>query len=145
MAKFWRSNQFRQLNNEWSEILKNTGFQDAEKEIAGERVLKQSSDYAYRRSETVEVVRENKLTYFSLLSEHIAKNPRFDDDSDCLIMTLTAEGHTIREISDELQLKGMRKHNRDTIRYVRRRYEDKWGIKTWTAMEMVSRRVPTRS
>lgn len=144
MTKFWRSNEFNALNKEWEQRLTEAGFEDCEKEIAGERVLKQSSDYAYRRQECTEVYRESKLTYFMLLAEHLTKERSFEDESDRLIMTWTADGWTIQEISRELQRLGKIKHNRDTIRYIRRRYENKWGIKIWKLEQMVSRRVAIR-
>ncbi len=144
MAKFWRSSEFEALNKEWSQKLTEAGFEDCEKEIAGQRVLKQSADYAYRRKECTEIYRESKLTYFMLLAEHLTKEKNFDDESDRLIMSWTAEGWTIKEISRELRRLGKIKHNRDTIRYIRRRYENRWGIKNWKTEQMVSRRVVTR-
>lgn len=159
MAKFWRSSQFESLNQEWEKKLKESGFQDVEKKVGREKVLKQSSDYAYRRREATEIVRDAKLTYFTLLSQWISAekeffdpqltltfNPQFEiQNADRLIMERTAEGKTIREISRELKSLGMHKFNRDTIRYIRRRYENKWGIKNWKPEQMVSRRPPIRS
>lgn len=151
----WKSKEFKKLKKEWEQNLKNSGFVDVEKDIGGDRVLKQSSDYAFRRKETTQDVREAKETYFALLSEWVQKES-FEDDvysqltlfkelqnisPDRLIMERTAEGKTIQEISREMKLLGLFKHNRDTIRYIRRRYEDKWGIKSWNKEEMVSRRV----
>lgn len=148
MPKFWTSRQFRELNHEWNIKLAATGFQDAEKEIAGERVLRQSSDYAYRRKETADVVRENKCTYFMLLAQCIHTELNFEDNYDRLVMERTAEGRSIREISEELKSllpegRQRGKFNRRTIRYIRRRYEDRWGIKTWSQQQMG--KVPTQS
>lgn len=141
------SREFRQLLGEWNKRLEQEGFQDAEKDVAGERVLRKSADYPFR--EAVEVIRETKLQYFTILSQKISEEREFDDEWDRLIMERTADGWSIREISDEL--KGLKpddrertKHNRDTIRYVRRRYEHRWGIKVWLPHQMQSRKVPTR-
>ena len=68
----------------------------------------------------------------------------FEDEADRLIMEWTAEGREIKEISIELKKLGMRKSYRNTIRFVRRRYEDKWGIREWKPEEMVSRKTPRR-
>lgn len=141
------SREFKQLLGEWNKKLEDTGFQDAEKEIAGERVLKQTSDYAFR--ESVEVIREAKLQYFTILAQKISDEREFDDAWDRLIMERTAEGWSIKEISEELKSlkpgdRERTKHNRDTIRYVRRRYEHRWGIKVWLPHQMQSRKVPTR-
>lgn len=140
----WRSKEFEALQKEWDERLKETGFEDIEKNIGGERVLKQSSDYAYRRKEHTQVYRENKLSYFMLLAEFLAKERNFDDESDRLIMMRTSDGWTIQEISQELKSLGKNKFNRDTIRYIRRRYENRWGIRAWKPEQMVSRKVPIK-
>lgn len=161
MPKFWKSREFKNLQKEWEEKLKTSGLEDAEKEVGGERVLRQSADYAFRRKETTEIVRDAKQEYFSLLSEWLHKEKNFEGEikaqpvltglpcekvsSDRLIMERTAEGKSIQEISRELKALGMEKHNRDTIRYVRRRYENKWGIKCWKREDTVSRRVATPS
>lgn len=148
-TKFWKSSQFDQLKREWEEKLAQSGFRDAERDIGGERVLRQTADYAFRRRETVAVIRECKLTYFTILAQHLAEERNFADEWDRLIMERTAEGKTIKEISEELramipQGRARTKHSRDTIRYVRRRYEHKWGIKVWRKEEMQSRKVRTR-
>lgn len=140
----WQTTRFKELEAEWEKKLAESGFEDAEKKIAGERVLKQSADYAYRRKEHTEEYREAKLAYYSLISQKI-HGTRFDDDSDKLIMEKTAEGWSIQEISRELKHLEMPKFNRDTIRYIRRRYETRWGIRHWKPEEMVSRKVATPS
>ena len=161
MAKFWRTNEFKNLQSEWEEKLKESGFEDAEKEVGGDRVLKQRADYAYRSS--ADATREAKEEYFQLLSSWVRIETQFDGEKffqlflplpgvdplelkrtlspDRLIMEMTAQGKNIQEISRELKRRGMEKHNRDTIRYIRRRYEDRWGIRRWTREQMVSRRV----
>lgn len=144
MQKFWRTERFAELNKEWEEKLKEAGFEDAEEQVGGEKRLKQHSAYAYRRQECTQITRETKLSYFMLLAERVNSERKFDDESDRLIMTRTSEGWTIQEISTELKALGRRKFNRDTIRYIRRRYENRWGIRSWKSEQMVSRRVPTR-
>lgn len=145
---FWKSKEFDRVRQEWEQRLKKSGFRDIEKEIKGERVLSQYSDYAYRRKET-ELVRECKLAYFTLLAQHLSVETKFEDEWDQLIMERTAEGYSIKEISEELKSlvpenRERTKHNRDTIRYVRRRYEHRWGIKVWKPEEMQSRKARTR-
>lgn len=144
MAKFWRTPDFQELNKQWNEKLKKSGFDDAEEEVGGEKLLKQRASYAYRRRETTAVQRQNKLEYFMLIAQFIEREKGFEDESDKLIMQRTAEGLSIREISEELQRLKKPKFNRDTIRYIRRRYEHRWGIRFWSKEAMVSRRVRTR-
>jgi hypothetical protein len=139
-----RKRDEKDLQKKWDRILAETGFEDIEKEIGGERVLKQSADYAFRRAEHTATYREAKLDYFCLISAKL-HTTQFDDSSDRLIMERTAEGRSIQEISAELKDLGWRKHNRDTIRYIRRRYEARWGIRSWKEEECVSRKVLTQS
>lgn len=141
--------KLKSLQKEWYKKLKNSGFQDIEKEIKGECVLKSQSTcegkYAgiYRFMSQVE--REAKEDYFRILFQKASQEQNFLDDSDKLIMERTAEGKNIREISEELIERKLHKYDRHTILYVRRRYENKWGIKKWTKQQMVSRRkkIPT--
>lgn len=136
MVKFWNNKQFKDLANEWEKKLQESGFKDIEKKGK----LKQKANYAYRRSYITEEMREAKRNYLSLINNHCGSETEFSDESDRFIMEKTGEGWTIREISSALKEKSLRKHNRDTIRYIRRRYENKWGIKNWTQSEMVSRK-----
>jgi hypothetical protein len=140
MAKFWQTAKFEAASLEWEARLRDSGFVDVERQIKGERHLTKPASLPNRLNETAEVVRESRLKYFTLLSQKCHDERRFEDESDRLIMERTAEGRTIREISLELYRLGMPKSNRDTIRYVRRRYESRWGIKSWKKEEMVSRK-----
>ncbi len=144
MAKWYRSSDFKRIQKEWEKKLEQAGFKDAEKEIAGEKVLKQSADYAFRRKEHTQEYRDAKLEYFSLLSKNL-HGATFEDDSDRFIMEKTADGWSIQEISRELKHRKWPKFNRDTIRYIRRRYETRWGIRHWNKEDQVSRKVPTLS
>jgi hypothetical protein len=151
MAKFWRTKQFEAEESKWNEILKRSGFQDIEENVGGERVLKHRSDYAFRAGKSGDTAlrREAKLTYYTLLAQHLERETNFADEFDRLIMEKTALGLSINEISIELRAllpKGRQrgKHNRNTIRHVRRRYEHKWGIKSWKPEEMVPKKARTR-
>lgn len=144
MTKYWKTPRFKSLSVEWEARLKASGFKDAEKTWNGERVLKQTADHAYWRQGTVELVREAKLNYFLALSQHILLERKWTDKADRFIMERTAEGWTIQEISSAMQALKLRKSNRDTIRYIRRRYEHKWRIREWTPAQMVSRKPKSR-
>lgn len=143
------------LKRQWEEKLKQSGFEDAEKEIGGERVLRQSADYAYRRKEQTPEIRAIKLSYFMLLAQRISEETEFEDKFDKLIMERTAEGLSATRIAEEVRAimwieaglpwqkkKRRGSANRKTIRMIRRRYETRWGIRIWTARQM--RKVPTR-
>lgn len=149
MQKFYKTKQFNELKQAWDKILENSGFVDIEKEKNGERVLKTCSmSIFYRRGpkniEITDLIKDHRQSYYQLLAEHVAKELAFEDESDRIIMQRTSEGYKISEISLELKALNKAKFNRDTIRYVRRRYENKWGIKNWKPEQMVSRK-PTKS
>lgn len=153
MRKFWETQSFQRLEKEWHEKLKSAGFKDEEKKIDGDWALKHNSSCYGRFGNRFTALRAIKLdpgqieqrsTYYLLLSQRLNQNPDFMDESDRIIMQKTAEGWSIREISDELKRLKLTKFNRDTIRYVRRRYEHKWGIRQWMPIQMVSRKAHTR-
>ena len=149
MAKFWKSPEFKELKSEWDQKLAQDGFEDQEKEVNGELALKIPTSCIGRcggilRHHRNEIKRNAKITYYELLSKWMHIETDFEDESDRLIMEWTAEGREIKEISIELKRLGMRKSYRNTIRFVRRRYEDKWGIREWKPEEMVSRKIQRR-
>lgn len=138
----------KQLRAEWDRRLKESGFVDIEIEIDGERFIRSKSfnegPHQRKYGTQPEVVRDSKAEYFRLLLQCFSNELNFADDSDRLIMELTTDGKSITDISKQLRTNNMRKHNRDTIRYIRRRYENRWGIKLWPQHQMTSRK-PTRS
>lgn len=153
MQKFWTSKEFKEKSQIWEKKLNESGFIDAEQGDFDRRILKESSmDPFIKKDEKnclkTEITEQAKYAYFQILSEWVHKERFFDDELDRLIMERTAEGKTIKEISAELKSllmdgKKRSKFNRDTIRYVRRRYENKWGIRAWKPEEMTSRKVKT--
>lgn len=132
---------FKALQDEWYGKLKEIGFNDIEREYKGEIFLKEWASNAYRAGKVHSETVEEKTEYYRLLSGQFSDEQAFEDDSDRLIMEKTCDGWTIAEISRELKERGWEKHNRDTIRYIRRRYETKWGIRQWPPEQMISRRV----
>lgn len=149
MAKFWQSKKFEDLNTEWRARLKASGFIDAEKEVNGELVLAHNraseGGFGSHLRATPRAQRESKAEYFILLFQHVTREQAFEDELDRLIMERTAEGRRIKEISEELKSalpegRLRSKHHRNTICFVRRRYENKWGIKVWKPEQMVSRK-----
>lgn len=155
MGRFRKSSEFQKLKSDWDKKLKDSGFVDAEREVDGFVKLKVATSDTGRfgdifRHSKDKVKREAQQEYFHLLSQAVSRATDFEDDSDRLIMERTAEGKTIREISIELRSllpedRQRSKHNRDTIRYVRRRYENKWGVKSWKPEQMTSRKAPIKS
>lgn len=145
MRKYWESREFECLEAEWDQKLKEAGFEDAEEKVKGERLLK----YRFDRSlfcwkDRDELTHEARQHYFLMLSELVDRETEFAHESDKIIMERTAEGRKISEISKELKTLKKFKSHPNSIRFVRRRYEHKWGIKSWMPEQMVSRKVRIR-
>ena len=137
MGKFWEDEGFKKIQNEWYKTLNKEGFEDAEKMVGGEMVLTQRASNAYRQADLL--IRSSKEDYFDLLTRMVQDQP-FDDEVDKLVMTRLSEGISIKEISKELEQLGKRSH-RQTIRFIKRKYENRWGIKTWKKEQMASKRM----
>ena len=144
MGKFWQTPEFNALQREWNARLGESGFVDAEKGES-ERFLKDSASEMFRektrRHERTQILIDSRFQYFQAISRFCLNEKEFDDDCDRFIMESTADGRTIREISEDLRKmvpegKRRTKHNRYTIMFVRRRYEHRWGIRTWTSEQM---------
>lgn len=125
---FWRTRRFKILSHEWNIRLKSSGFEDAEIELKQERALKQRATNCYRQASQLE--RDSRLEYYSFLG-HLAHNTLFPNDLERYIMVRHSEGATIKEIEEEIQIR-----ERKTIRYIIRRWQTKWGIRTWSLQEM---------
>jgi hypothetical protein len=127
---FWNSPKFKKIKFEWYEILEKHGFKDIEK---SSQELKQNAPNSYRQSHPLIV--ENKLEYYLLLGHHIELEPNFDSDIDKFVMECFSEGLSNREIVDELIRIGKKRH-RETVRFIRRKYEHRWGICKWSDSQM---------
>lgn len=129
---FWKSKDFKALQNEWYQRLEELGFQDAEQSIGGDLVLKQRSDHPYKGID--QFSREMKEMYFAILAQKVHE-AEFRNEVDCLIMTWHAEGANIKSILQELTRLG-KTRGRDTIRWTIRKYEMAWGLKTYTPSQL---------
>lgn len=132
MEQFWRKKSFKQLSKNWDQRLKDSGFIDSELEIKGDRVLKQRATNVYRQASQLE--RESRFEYYSFLG-YLSHNTLFPNDLEKYVMVRHSEGATIKEIVHEISLRGISR-DRKTIRYIIRRWQMKWGIRTWSLREM---------
>lgn len=135
--KYWETNSFKALEKDWEEKLKQSGFKDAEETIKGEKLLIQQSSNVYRQA--VPLIRESKMDYYQLIMVNLADNPP-EDEVELLVMTRLSEGKKIGDISTELATLGERCH-RQTIRFIKRKYEDQWNIKKWEPHQLRSRKM----
>ena len=132
MSAFWRTKKFKDLSKKWNKNLSDVGFEDAEIELKDDRTLKQRASNSYRQASVIE--REAKLQYYILLGRLVSSTV-FPSEIEQSIMTKHADGESIKEIVEELTGQGILIHRR-TIGYIIRRWESKWGIKSWNLKQM---------
>ena len=128
MEQFWRTKKFKTLIVVWNKKLEESGFNDAEIELKGDRALKQRATNSYRQASELE--RESRLEYYSFLG-YLAHNTNFIDEVEKLIMIRHSEGAEDKEIVEELKNIGVSRH-RQTVSYVIKRWQVKWGVKNWS-------------
>lgn len=134
MEQFWRKKTFKVLLIEWNKKLEQSGFEDAEVELKEDRALKQRSTNSYRQADQLE--RESRLEYYSFLG-HLAHSTIFPNELEKFVMLRHSEGALINEIADELLIKGLSQcKNRWRVRHIIRRWQMKWGIKSWSLQQM---------
>lgn len=130
---FWKSPDFKALQEYWYRLLESQGFQDAEMTRGDRHVLKQDSEHLYRTNKDP-LRRENKETYYRMLSQRVHE-AEYKRDIDRLIMTWYAECKEIASICEELERMGQRRC-RTSIRYIIRKYEMAWGIRKYTRRQL---------
>jgi hypothetical protein len=126
VAEFWRTKTFKALNDKWYSKLKDSGFVDQEKGL-----LKKHGGY----EKASQLERETRLEYYCRLS-HLASNTEFINKFEKLVMLMHSEGFSITEICHEI---GDVKHferDRKIVRYTIRKWQNRWGIKSWSLKQM---------
>lgn len=137
--KFYETQAFRDLEKEWDARLAEAGFRDAEKMIGADRKLKQGPcSGRYRQAK--EQVRAAKIAYYEAMGAGFAKEVFLEHK----VMQDYVNGKTRIEIHRELIAAGLGIEY-ETIRFIIRRYEYKWGIKHYTPQQMNLRKPPSRS
>ncbi len=132
MAEFWKTKSFKITSKEWDKKLKQSGFIDDEEAM-------RKPHRGYEKASQLE--RELRYEYYSLIGHHV-HNTEFPNILEKQILILHAEGFNISEISREL---GDFKHfekNRKDIRYIIRRWQQRWGIKRWSLKQLNLKRIP---
>ncbi len=141
--KFYQTKAFKKLAEAWEEKLAKEGLPDIEKTIGEVQGLKQSATHVYQQMERDRI--EAKEKYFRDLSSNI-HTTNFDNDIECIVMTLKADGARICEICQALEAIGQKRYRR-TVRLIIRKYEHKWGIRIWRQDQLKycwKRKPPTR-
>lgn len=142
---FWKSQEFKDLQAEWYARAAASGFVD----IEDEKNLEQKDFFKQRIRDPAQVrtkmQRDIRREYYLLLAQYIAeKAPEFDDSIDYFVMHKFSVGFTNAQIVKALAELGKTRH-RKTVMYIRRKYEDRWGIRKWKPEELHSKRMPKPS
>lgn len=125
---FWEKDDFKQLQKEWYSRLADEGFKDIEKHD-DLSLIHQWSSYVYRKAKDP-YVRWSKQEYFMSMTECANTQP-FDRDVDAIIINMVTDGKSIKDISKCLKDLHLKPSHRHSIRYIIRKYEHRWGIRTW--------------
>lgn len=126
MAKFYQTKTFKGLQKEWEKRLLESGFIDHEN---GDQ-LKQNAANSYRRANAL--LREAKLEYFQIIIHQIYRHGYIPPDMDPLdltVMVMRGNGLSINLVAERNKI------HRQTVRFIIRRYEHQWGIRSWTLAE----------
>lgn len=133
--EFWKTKQFQALSKIWELKLKDSGFIDAESRYGNIKTREAVSTYG----KATPLERETRQEYFRILGK-LTNETKFKNELERLVMTLHSEGHTIKDIVERLHIA----RDRKTIRYIIRRWQMKWGIRTWTLGQMNLKKVATK-
>lgn len=128
----WKRKEFKIILKLWNSKLEQSGFIDHEIELKGDRALKQHATNAYRQAQSLE--RETRLDYYRLVGNK-ASNSRYRCKVEKFIMLRHADGLTLKEIEQELLRLGFKRCTK-TIGFIIKRYQVKWGIRSWTPRQM---------
>ena len=144
-SKFYNSSEFKKLQKQWYAKLKDSGFVDAETvglPAAPDGMLTQRSSNAYKQADLSVIA--IKAEYFSMVAECVEKE-QWDDATYEFILRNHADGKShlaiVRLFAKE---KGDTIH-RQTVRYVIRRYLNKWGIKYYSPDQLYSKKMPKKT
>lgn len=121
------------MQRSWYSKLKEEGFLDREQE---ENEGSISSFVPFVDTPMSELKYSTRLDYFLCMSQWIEQE-EFQNPRDKIIMFMRSEGFQIKEIVDSLKSQGYSCH-RQTIRFIIRKFENKWKIRLWEKKQMTS-------
>ncbi len=133
--KYWLTPGFKALQRAWYAELVKDGFEDAEELVADEMKLRQIAAHPYRNAESIGM--ETKESYYRILFQKV-QGSAFDNDIDRIVLTMFAEGAKVARIVESLGAHG-KARCRETVRYIIRRYEMQWGLKSYSPQKLQKR------
>lgn len=126
--RFWERPDFVAMQSEWYSHLAASGFEDAERMVGTEPMLRQFS------GELTGDRHDERRDYFTVLSQcvHVYS---FAREVDRIIMAMRAEGAKITHICEELRRRGEHRDRR-AVRFRIRVYEMEWGLRKYTPKQL---------
>lgn len=126
--------EFKALQRHWYKLLEDSGFQDIEHFKNGHLVLKETIRDRLKHISFLKMKVQEE--YYHLMTYKVLdESTKFKSETDKYILTRYIDGVHINQIIEELMAKGLSK-NRDTIRFMIRRYELEWGINHYDNKEL---------
>lgn len=123
-----------ELQKYWYEKLEEVGYADIEHFVGTKLVLKKSVMYPFKHTDFERMTIQEE--YFRLLGLKVNdEETYFKSEVDRYILTRHAEGAKSKTIELELKGRGTPRH-RHSIRFIIRRYEFRWGIKSYNEREL---------
>jgi len=124
---FYQTKEFKTLAKEWEQKLIASGFVDAEKLQSGQ-TRAHYGEASYKR--TKKEIIDARIQYYSTFCYHAYRTfyPKYLDRE---VVTRFAKGSRISDIVVELRELGVA-INRNTVRFIIRRYEHRWCMRYWT-------------
>lgn len=120
MAKFFQTNEFKELSDQWQQKLAESGFVDIENRLGD---LKQNAPNSYRQAD--KLIIEAKLKYFQLISRFLQEDESLSK-LELTVMRMRSDGLQIIQIAKENNI------DRHTVTFIIRRCEHAWGIRVWS-------------
>ncbi len=115
--------EFQKLQREWYQNLADTGFRDAEADGEPTKYVSLTK-------------RETDEQYFEILNMLIhSEKTVWKREIDRRILTMYAEGARIKDICHALRMSGDGRC-RESIRFIIRKYEHAWMIRTYTRKQL---------
>lgn len=129
-----QKNELIRLQETWYKKLEDLGFKDIEKKKGDDWVLSEGSSRLYERLDPLSLkIREE---YYEWLYRVVSSEQTiFRNDVDRFILCRHAEGIRIKQMVAELLSRGTPR-NRNSVRFIIRRYELAWGLKRWNLKEL---------
>lgn len=75
------------------------------------------------------ITRSAKTAYYRAMTAAAKNHKRYDSAVDRVVMTMIADGASLVRVTQELQRLKMVPKNRCAVRFIIRKYEERWGIR----------------